>query len=173
MYCVIKCVKTKRVLKRKFASSVFHNCNKKNANLRDRSSKCTWQTMVMSGQYQATYAGSGAREPALTISTRRVSTDSSVSQHTTYSLYQLSYAGSTEDKILTYSMEQSPSWEAKRGLASQEIPRILWNPGTLYIHVNTQLISSRSLNLVCKIAVRNPKHTTHTRLHLQISRTLF
>jgi hypothetical protein len=29
MYCVIKCVKTKRVLKRKFASSAFHNCNAK------------------------------------------------------------------------------------------------------------------------------------------------
>jgi hypothetical protein len=29
MYCVIKCVKTKRVLKRKFASPVFHNCNAK------------------------------------------------------------------------------------------------------------------------------------------------
>jgi hypothetical protein len=29
MYCVIKCVKTKRMLKRKFASSVFHNCNAK------------------------------------------------------------------------------------------------------------------------------------------------
>jgi hypothetical protein len=25
-------------------------------------------------------------------------------------------------------MEQSPSWEAKRPSASQEIPRILWNP---------------------------------------------
>ena len=25
-------------------------------------------------------------------------------------------------------MEQSPSWEAKRSAASQEIPRILWNP---------------------------------------------
>jgi hypothetical protein len=29
MYCVIKCVKTKHVLKLKFASSVFHNCNAK------------------------------------------------------------------------------------------------------------------------------------------------
>jgi hypothetical protein len=29
MYCVIKCIKTKRVLKRKSASSVFHNCNGK------------------------------------------------------------------------------------------------------------------------------------------------
>ena len=30
--------------------------------------------------------------------------------------------------LLTNSMEQSPSWEAKRFSASQEIPRILWNP---------------------------------------------
>jgi len=29
---------------------------------------------------------------------------------------------------LTYSMEQRPSWEANRLTASQEIPRILWNP---------------------------------------------
>ena len=30
--------------------------------------------------------------------------------------------------LLTYSMEQSPSWEANRFPASQEIPRILSNP---------------------------------------------
>jgi hypothetical protein len=30
--------------------------------------------------------------------------------------------------ILTYSMEQSPSWEAKTFWATQQIPRILWNP---------------------------------------------
>ena len=29
--------------------------------------------------------------------------------------------------LLTYSMEQSPSWEVGRFSASQEIPRILWN----------------------------------------------
>ena len=28
---------------------------------------------------------------------------------------------------LTYSMEQSPTWEANRFAASQEIPRIFWN----------------------------------------------
>jgi hypothetical protein len=29
--------------------------------------------------------------------------------------------------LLTHSMEQSPSWEANRFVASQEIPRILLN----------------------------------------------
>ena len=33
---------------------------------------------------------------------------------------------------LTYSMEQSPSWEANRLSASQEIPHILWNPKVHY-----------------------------------------
>jgi hypothetical protein len=29
-------------------------------------------------------------------------------------------------------MEQSPSWEANRSSASEEIPRILWNPEVHY-----------------------------------------
>ena len=34
--------------------------------------------------------------------------------------------------LLTFSMEHSPSWEANRFLASQEIPCILWNPNIQY-----------------------------------------
>ena len=34
--------------------------------------------------------------------------------------------------LLTYCMEQSPSWEANPFSASQEIPRIIWNPKVYY-----------------------------------------
>ena len=34
--------------------------------------------------------------------------------------------------LLTYSMEYSPSWEANRFAASEEIPLILWNPKVHY-----------------------------------------
>jgi len=37
-----------------------------------------------------------------------------------------------EEILLTYSMEHSPSWEANRFSASQEIPRILGNPNVHY-----------------------------------------
>ena len=35
-------------------------------------------------------------------------------------------------QLLTHSMVQGPSWEASWFAASQEIPRILWNPKVHY-----------------------------------------
>jgi hypothetical protein len=47
--------------------------------------------------------------------------------------------------IITYSMEHSPSWEANRFAASQEIPRILWNPKVHYrIHKRPRPASTLS-----------------------------
>ena len=34
--------------------------------------------------------------------------------------------------LLTYSLKKSPSWETNRFSASQEIPRVLWNPKVHY-----------------------------------------
>jgi len=44
----------------------------------------------------------------------------------------------TVNYLLTYSTEQSASWEANRFSASQEIPRILWNPKVHYRIHKTQ-----------------------------------
>jgi hypothetical protein len=43
--------------------------------------------------------------------------------------------------LITYAMEQSPSWEANWFSPCQEIPRILWNPKVHYrIHKCTSLV---------------------------------
>ena len=53
--------------------------------------------------------------------------------------------------LLTYSMLQSPSWEADWFAASQEIPRILWNPK---VHHRTHKRPSR-VPILCQ---PNPVH---------------
>ena len=64
--------------------------------------------------------------------------------------------------LLTYSMQQSPSWEAKRFSASQETPCILWNPKVHYcIHKCPPLVP-----ILC-IYLRFKLH--HTRLHYCVS----
>ena len=45
---------------------------------------------------------------------------------------QVRSKGVKKSDLLTYSMQQSPSWEANWFAASQEIPRILWNPKVHY-----------------------------------------
>jgi hypothetical protein len=52
-----------------------------------------------------------------------------------YYYYLLTY-------LLTHSMEPSSSWETNRFSASQEIPRILWNPKVHYrIHTCPPTVS--------------------------------
>ena len=49
-----------------------------------------------------------------------------------FCLFLFKYYIFNKPYLLTYSLEQSHSWEANRSSASQEIPRILWNPKVHY-----------------------------------------
>ena len=76
--------------------------------------------------------------------------------------------------LLTYSMVQSPSWEANWFAASQEIPRILWNPKVHYrshkrpspfpilcqpnpVHIPTSHLLEIHLNIIHPSTPRSPQ----------------
>jgi hypothetical protein len=69
--------------------------------------------------------------------------------------------------LLTYCMEQSPSWEANRFSASQEIPSISWNPKVHYrVH--------KCPPPVPILSQLDPVHTTTSyflKIHLNITQT--
>jgi len=60
--------------------------------------------------------------------------------------------GAYNDYLLTYSLEQSPSWEANHFSVSQEIPRILWNPK---VHYRTPCARHLSLPSACALKVQD------------------
>jgi hypothetical protein len=78
--------------------------------------------------------------------------------------------------LLTYSTQRSPSWETNRFSASQEIPRILWNPNVHHlihkspppvpIFSQRTRISVHVRDFLCKRFVTRYVFTMRSCLHL-------
>jgi hypothetical protein len=64
------------------------------------------------------------------------------------------------NSILTYCIEQSPSWEANRFVASQEVPRILLNPKVHYQFSSFTISRHLSLSWASPIQSKPPHPTS-------------
>ena len=94
----------------------------------DLSTHCMYLLPTGRGQKGDRYT-----EPAVSIYTLLSTLSRDFVSRIPYITWDSSFhSWSTTGYLLTYSMEQSPSWEANRLSASQEIPRILWNPKDHY-----------------------------------------
>ena len=77
----------------------------------------------------------------------------------------------THTYLLTYSMVQSPSWESNWFAASQEIPRILWNPKVSVpilgqpnpVHIPTSHLLEIHLNIIHPSTPRSPQRSRSLR----------
>jgi hypothetical protein len=74
--------------------------------------------------------------------------------------------------LLTYSMDQSSSWESNRFAASQEILRILWNPYGTHRFI-TEFISACHLSLSLILALQNVYFYCRKVLHVHFMCLLY
>ena len=83
-------------------------------------------------------------------------------------IYEYS-AGGLNIYVFTHSMQHSPSWEANLFSASQEIPRILWNPK---IHYHIQSARHLSLSSASLIQSMTPSfHFLKTQINIILPST--
>jgi len=75
--------------------------------------------------------------------------------------------------LVTYSLEQSPSWEANRFSASQEIPRIFWNPKVHYVNHKCLTVPERYTFVQWGVVSTSPNPPSWRTTPCQLSATAY